>query len=330
MIRSRASAAAVALTLAAAPVFAADPEPGSVLVFPSVHEVGFATLVSVTNVSPSAGTIARYQYLNTVPSGVGDPLMPADCFVETVFENLTPSDTLTVTVRCHNPVPSDGYLVVDAQSVAGDGSVSHNFLVGSEFVATGNGAVYSLAAISFESPLQTGAGTDLDGDGELDFDGAEYAPCPDELYVDTFLASVGNRLTLINLTGGTAHVATVRITVFNDNEIPVGVELKFRCWFDVFLDLLSPAFSLPFLLGTANAPSELDLDCDGVGDLETGWALIRGVTAESPDQLIPDPALLGAVTGTVLGFERGRPLWRRGENPNGDFLGTAPVHPEFP
>lgn len=319
----------LAFTLAAS-ASAQDPEPGSVLCYPSVRETAAATIVSITNTHPSMSIVANFSYVSVVPSTVGNPFEPDACFVNEVQHVLTPNDTITLAVRCDNPAaPLNGYLMVDAQTLAGV-SISHNYLIGSAFTVQGPSAVYSLAAISFQSPLPDGAPTDLDGDGELDFDGLEYTMCPQELYIDTFLASVGNRLALLNLTGGTPFTASLSITVYNDNEQPVVIDHKFRCWFDQPLDLINPAFSIFFLLGTLHDPAEFDTDCNGTGDLETGWARIRGTVANSGMQIIPGPALLGAITGTTLGFERGRPLWRRGNNPNGDFLGVLPIHPEFP
>ncbi len=324
--------ASFTLCVLSVPLAAQDPEPGSVLVYPSLRETnGRATVVSVTNIHPTTSIIARYRYVNIVPTP-GNPFAPSNCLEVTRFELLTPGDTFTIPVLCHNPTTPkrNGYLVIDAILPGTIASVSHNYMIGSEWVALGTSAAWSLGAISFQSPLADGVLTDLDGDGELDFDGLEYTMCPDTLHIDTFLASAGNNLALINLTGGTMHTATVGFTVFNDNESVFSTQLNFRCWFDQPLDMLSPIFTAVFLSSTAQDPSETDADCDGIGDLESGWAIIDGIVATSAaPQTIPNPALLGAVTGS-LGFERGRPLWRTGNNPNGDFLNHLLKHPEFP
>ncbi len=326
-----ASIVAPFLCVLSLPMAAQDPEPGSVLVYPSVRERnGRATVVSVTNMHPTVSIGAHFRYVNIVQTA--DPFMPSSCLEFDRFELLTPNDTFTIPVFCHNPTTPkrDGYLVIEAVSAMTGVPVSHNYLVGSEWVALGTSAAWSLGAISFQSPQPDAAQTDLDGDSELDFDGIEYSMCPDRLHLDQFLASAGNNLALINLTGGTQHTAVVSFLLFNDNEQAFSSQVSFRCWFDQPLDALSPVFSANFLsVNTAHDPSEVDADCDGIGDLESGWSIIDGVVAATFLQSIPNPALLGAVTGS-LGFERGRPLWRTGNNPNGDFLGFLLEHPEFP
>lgn len=322
------SVASLTLCLASVPLSAQDPEPGSVLVYPSLRNLaGRATVVSITNIDTVNGVLARFRYVNMAPTA--NPFLP-NCASFDRFEFLTPGDTITIATFCHNPGGLvDGYLVVDAVLPGTILSVAHDFLIGSELVLTGLGGSHSVPAISFQSPQPAGTFTDLDGDGELDFDGLEYTMCPDTLYVDSFLASLGNNLALINMTGGTMHTALVRFTVWNDNEFPIVFTRNFRCWFDQPMDTVGVAFSSLFLLGTPHAPGEFDTNCDGIGDLETGWAEIDGVTASTSQQTIPNPALLGAVTSS-LSFERGRPLWRTGQNKNGDFLNTLIKHPEFP
>lgn len=307
-------------------------EPGSLLIFPVVRSEGAAlSIVSVTNIDTSTATDVSYRYLEVVDNPV-DPLTPLDCTLTTFTENLTPADTLTRTVECQYPAHTEGYLVVVAENPGSPGGPwSHNALVGNQFFVRDLGVLYSLIPLSFQSPQQPGNPTDNDTDGELDFDGFEYSAGPDRLYLDNFLASLGNKLILINLTGGTQFDVSVDVCIWNDNEIPLNGLLAFRCWFDERLDDLNVFFTLGFLLtSTMHDPTEWDVDCDGVGDLETGWARFNGLVAESSADAVPLPTILGAVAGNSVGLERGRPLWHTGSRVNGDFLKTSVDDPEFP
>ncbi len=324
-------------------------KPGSVLVYP-VHTSGFGvpgnpsyfwTVVSVTNsnLMPSTpfgfggSTNVEFDYVNTVPDPL-KPLEPLHCFVNDVVEFLTPADTLSVLTNCHNASTAGGYLVVVAQDPTKFKTPwSWNWLIGSELVVTGTGGMYTLAAIPFESPLAQGTMTDLDGDGQLDFDGSEYEGVPDTLYVDTFLAASGSGLSLINLSGGTDFLATVKLDLWNDNEFPFSTTFRFRCWFSRGVDQLSLVFDHEYLRwNTPHDPAELDIDCNGVGELETGWFRITGLNVSSTRESYPNPALLGAVT-TADSFllEGGRLPWESANvQLNGDFLKFGADDLEFP
>ena len=206
---------------------------------------------------------------------------------------------------------------------------SHNYLVGSELIVNGLGVIYSVNARPFASPLETGAPTDVDEDGQLDFDEIEYEGVGDDLILDSFLAALGSHLTLINLTGGKDFVANVQFDVFNDNEIPLSATTQLRCWMDAPLREISLVFDQTFLAANAgNDTTELDINCDGVNEFETGWATIRGMNASSSAQSIPNPAMLGAITNGLF-FVSGRLLWEsETQSLNGDFFKTGTVDPE--
>jgi len=323
----------------AVPSLADGREPGSVLVYP-IHRssLGF-TVVSVTNTNtnpagpgaPGGSTNALYQYLNTIP----DPSSSAgvkDCYLMDRLEFLTPGDTLSVLTSCHNAADAEGYLVVSATSLytgLGKDAISFNHLVGSELVINASGGMYLINAIPFESPLEEGLGTDIDADDQYDFDGLEYEGVPEELYLE-FLALAGSSLTLINLSGGTQYEAVASFDVWNDNEQPLSATKLFRCWIEEPLADISPVFTDSYLRhNTPHDPQEVDLDCDGVGDVETGWARIRGLVANSSSETITNPAFLGAITagpgsttpGGRAAIDGGRLLWESAEKQvNGAFI----------
>lgn len=93
---------------------------------------------------------------------------------------------------------------------------------------------------------------------------------------------------------------------------------------------VSPVFSEAFLANnTPNDPEELDIDCDGLGDLQTGWAIIDGLVATSSAQTIQDPALLGTISGgTTPAIDGAHLLWESGRQDNGDFLGFGGLNSE--
>jgi hypothetical protein len=323
---------------------------GSALLYPVQYsgsqEIGsegnyFWTIVCVTNsnLTPATpfsfggSTNVQFDYVNTLRDR-NFPLKPLHCFVNDVGEFLTPADTLCVLTNCHNASTESGYLVVHAQDPAKFKTAwSWNYLLGSEMVVTASGGMYLLNAIPFSSPLADGAETDLDGDGQLDFDGSEYEGIANELYIDSFLAVANSSLTLINMTGGVDFVATTRFDIWNDNEFPLSATVAFRCWFNEPLTTVSLVFSEQHLRqNTPHDPSELDINCDNNGEFETGWARIRGLVASSTSETIPDPALLGSVTsGPEFVFDGGKLLWESvAKQTNGDFIKFGVDDPEFP
>ena len=173
-----------------------------------------------------------------------------------------------------------------------------------------------------QSPKPPGAPTDFNNNGRLDFDGIEYEQLPDRLYIDSFIAVVGSGLALINLTGTDQDINTVLFSVWNDFEVPLSATLQFNCWFDQPLANISTLFTQGFLAGTPNDPDELDINCDGVDDFETGWASIQSLGVRNPGGLLisPDGALLGALTTGIGGINGGRLLAEsRTKQENGSF-----------
>jgi hypothetical protein len=324
------------LALLAAPLapasFADGRTPGSVLVY-TIHRSGpnLFTVVAVTNTNtqpqtPSSfggSTIAHFEYVNVTPNPAESQL-PLDCQIFNRYEFLTPADTLCVLTTCHNASGGqEGYLVVSAENPEEfQERWSFDYLIGSQLVVNAFGAMYSIEAVSFEAKTETGSETDKDYDDQIDFDGEEYEGVPEKLYIDSFIAAAGSSLTLLNLTGSLQHVVTVKFDIWNDNEYALSATKQFRCWFEEPLEEVALAFDDWFLRNnTPNDPSELDVNCDNVDDLETGWARIDGIVASCGGESIPNPALLGAITaGPFNSIEGGRLLWEsEHKQHNGDF-----------
>ncbi len=308
--------------------------PASVLIFPIHRSNNFLTILCVTNtnlnpetpVSFGGGTNVHYEYVNTVPNPE-NPFKPLGCFVMDRVEYLTPADTFCVATTCHNAVPNtQGYVVVTAEDPnLFDTPWAHDYLVGSEALITPSGAMYVLNASGFRAVVDEGMPTDLDMDGHVDFDCQEYESLPDELMQDTFDAMGGHQLTLLNLTGGVSACNRVQFRIWNDNEFPLSSTLEFKCWFDEPLQTISPVFRNNYLaLNTPNDPTELDLDCDGVGDTETGWFFMDSilVTTEGGQVISADGAIYGAITsGGASPQTIGRELWESAQTQeNGEFL----------
>lgn len=364
------------IALAVSPSLMADGrKPGSVLVYP-IHRSGnaspdapnanFFTLVSITNTNlipanqfqQGGTTKTHFEYVNITPNmAAGMSKEPLACNVENSRPILTPADTLTVLTSCHNPAANKaGYLVVSALDPNFfNAPWAFDYLIGSELVVAAQGTMYSLNAVPFFAGDQYSEGdhTDFngdmgafpggvgpglgDGDGQLDFDGIEYEQMPAELYIDSFVALGGSALTLINFTGGSAFTATVTIDIFNDNEQCTSVTFPFRCWFEERLADISLNFTDQFLqLNMMDSPFELDINCDGMDDLQTGWARIKPVSASSTGgQTIQNPVFLGAITagpgGPLSAIDGGHLLWESVETrDNGDFHKTATFDSEAP
>ncbi len=324
--------------------------PGSTLIYP-IHTSQssnltasgqYWTLLCVTNTDLSPVTSSdlggttnvKFEYVNVTPGALSTD--PVHCSVVDRVEVLTPGDTLCVLTNFHNATSSArGYAVVSAQDPSQfDTPWSHNRLIGSELVVNSQRLSYSLPAYVLGSPVGRHGETDLDGDGELDFDGVEYDGLPDRLLIDSFIGDLSSTLTLINFTGGVSHNASVQFNIFNDNEFALSTTFWFNCWFSGPLTDISTVFDGLFLAqNTPNDPAEVDITGDGIGDIETGWAFIQGLDASSSVESIPNPALLGAIAAGPQGpfISGGRLLF---ESPNrsfnGDFLKFGTDDPEFP
>jgi hypothetical protein len=316
----------VSMALAAlAPTALADaPTPGSVLVFPiNRNDPLHMTLISVTNTdsSTSGATNASFRYVSTNPNPA-NPLKPFSCNVTFRAELLTKADTVTVLTKCHvGNAAKDGYVVVNATNPQGGGPWSHNFLIGSELIIDfGSGAVCSIDAYSFRAMAADGASTEADFDGRLDFNGIEYEATPDDVYLDSFVASANPKLALINMSGDRDALVTTDFYIWNDNEFPLSLTIQFRCWFEVPLATLGNVFSQDFLKNnTPDDSQEVDTDCNNSNDYESGWVRISGNVAVGNFATVTNPPLLGALCGGSGSFDGGRLLWGSFATRNGEF-----------
>lgn len=306
------------IALLSAPAAADLPRPASALFYPLHRSDTAFTLVSVTNSRASnPGVNAVFHYVNATPQA-NNPLV-ASCQSLYRSETLTPNDTVSVLTACHNgPAPTRGFLMVIAKSLAGC-NAEYNHLIGSQVVVGMTGGIFALTPYAFEA-LPTASGcTDADADGRADFDGVEYEAMADEILLDSFLSVASSRLVLFNVSSSLSDDVTVHMDVFNDNEYPLSATFSFRCWFEMDLAQLSGVFTQTLLAGTPHDPDELDVNCDGLGDFETGWARIDPLVASGSWQSTANPAVLGAVTAGPASLDGGRLLWGAGTSVAGEL-----------
>ncbi|MCA8941584.1 MAG: hypothetical protein KDB80_03410 [Planctomycetes bacterium] len=329
-----ASLAALAISPAATAQCAEARKPGSVLIYAGHNSAPQSfTIISVTNSNQSPQTPTafggsvrvHFEYVNTV-FNAQNPFCPHDCVVFDRHEFLTPADTMSVLTACHNatsPGVDTGYVVLSAQDPSGfDIDICHDYLLGSMMTFNASGMFYSLNAI----PVQCAAGpdgtpTDINGNGQLDFDGVEYLCLADQVMIESFIAVPRTRLCLINLTGTCQDINQLYFSIYNDNEFPLSATLDFKIWFDRPLNEVSPAFEGSFLANVPNDPEELDVFCNGNGLLETGWVSIQsvGVVTAGGQQIAPDGVVVGCITSGIGGDAL---LWSTTvPQNNGTFIG---------
>ena len=216
-----------------------------------------------------------------------------------------------------------GFAYAFAKSRQTGAPIVHNELTGAQMMIDGMLAIeYSVNPYVFLGIGDPGAPTDVDGDGLRDLDDVEYSSAPDELLFPRFIAQgngVTSRLVLLNLTGGSLFDATVDILLYNDNEVVFSRQYTFRCWTQVLLDQISPAFSQATLALTDNDPDELL----GAPGMETGWFRVDGSVANSTAASFRDPAIVGFLVESVRGFTVADLPFERGCQTNGDLYAVT-------
>ena len=299
--------------------------PGTCLIYP-VHRSapGWFSILNITNTnltpttpgSFGGATNVMFNYVNTIPNPANSKV-PLDCFVTDRVEYLTPGDTLSVLTSWHNAANQEGYVVAVAQDPGKfKTGWPFDYLTGSELVVNAAGGMYSINAIPLSGNASWQEG------GEPGNFGVEYGllqSMGSEVILDCFLAAADSQLAIFSpeviipsgADFGTFPNVILKIDIFNDNEFQLSTTSTFRCWFEESLRDVSLVFDGAFLANnTPHDPATLDIDGDYVGDLETGWALIRSDVAFTQNQQSSKPAIHGAITDGPTSFiDGGRLLW---------------------
>jgi streptogramin lyase len=304
-----------------------SPNPGSLLVFPEFdNRVGEMTLLTVTDTATSGNGInAEFVYIGRV--GTQGQVLNCQEFNRT--EMLTPTDTVTLITKVHDPNQNQGYVYVFAKDKVSGQPIVHNSLIGNELLINGIQALtYSNNPFVFPGIGNEGDPTDHDGDGLRDLNGIEYGCAPDQILVPRFLgqiaggpggrgggppAVVQSNLILINLTGGAAFTATIDFLVFNNNEEQFSTQFTFQCWIKEPLSLISNVFDNDFLATTNVSPTE------NIG-IQTGWFRMDGNVANSTATSFPDPAFLAVLVETASGRSASDLPFEVGTQTNGSLL----------
>ena len=289
-------------------------QPGSTLVFPFYETAaGFDTVLTVTNLNEDRTPCGDSSYRE------------GDIFVEfryvdasdgnefTRFEPLTPGDTLSVLVSHHNPFYDRGFVILTAvdpndwfRRIAFDDLVGAAIVFDGEENRTSEYTPYVFDAIPDSSGNCTALSTDLDGDGALDFDGAEYVTFPGELVVDRFFEEgpgTSNQLTLLS-TAPAGYVSQIDLVFVNNRGQEFTRAFSFNAWWTGRLSEIS------------NIATQLGGDSDEVLPVETGWVLMSGrrildLAGNPVDDENGDPAkppVLGIFTQFARGLVMTTPL----------------------
>lgn len=275
-------------------------EPSSLLIFPEYDNGdGMMTVHTITNTSYGQNIRLKLNYVD------GD-----DCSVTDRSVELTANDTFTFVTSSYIPNTDRGYGYVYAQCGQTGPAVAFNHLIGQMVVMDAYDAIaYGINAIGFkavENPAAPVAWcglreTDHNNNGVRDFDGLEYEPVPDKIYIPRFLGQNDDRqsdLILIALTGGTRFTTTLDFLIFNDNEEPFSGEVSFYCWDRLSLMEISDVFENSYL---ANYTNDDPMELFGDSTVETGWIKIDGGVANSSSTEIDDPAFYAVlVEGTGI------------------------------
>lgn len=272
--------AAAAALIAGATTAQAQPrhlQPASLLIFPYYSSApGAGTIISVTNTNcdrtfcpdedfRAGDVVVHYVYIDGATWREFDR-----------FEPLTPCDTLSVLADNHNPEMDSGFLVVKALDPVTLEAIDFDYLIGSAIVVQSDFnflwgyTPYAFLAGDTED-TQTECErttTDVDADGQADFDGVEYSQFPKQLFIDSFFeerGSFGNLLVLLG-TAGQDFVNEIDFLIRNNREQTFSRNFKFVCWTATNLKSISN------IAGRLNGdPNEL-----GRNPVQTGWASIEG------------------------------------------------------
>ena len=293
--------------------------PGSLLIYPEFdNRDGFETIQSLTNTSPNMDITVVFQFVRE-----------DTCSRVSHTKTLTANDTFTFKTDDVFADKDHGYAYVYAICETGGEPVSFDYLIGNSYLMDGfQGISYAVNAISFpgindaEAPI-TPCGlrsTERTGDNIRNFDGQEYGPTPDRIYIPRFVGQDVDRnsdVILIALSGGQKFTTTLDLIIFNDNEQDFSSQVTFFCWERVPLLSISSLFSNSFLQGTNNDPNEIL----GMTTVESGWIVLDGRSASSTSTTILDPAFYAVLVEQTAFEEQAADLpWSRGCQTNGGLL----------
>lgn len=302
------STAAVGLALAATAQANSIDRAGSLLVFPYFsNNSGSTTFLTVTNSNAdAAGTIdVEFVYIN------GD-----DCLEFNRTRRLTPNDTITVSTVLDNPNDRRGYVYAFAKSTTTGAPVSFNFLEGNSIVLSASDSLSTnIAPVVYAAVPAQGANTDVDGDGNRDMNGAEYASSANEIHIPRFVADTNSSLIVLGLTGAQFRTV-ISFLAYNDNEEAFSGQFTVDCWDIRRLPNISGVFTESFLESTNHNVGET-----GVSGTETGWIRLVGQTAFSTAAQRSNPAFIAMSidSGSFSSLPYGN-----GTNNNGDLLVLGP------
>ncbi len=275
-------------------------EPGSLLVFPFYDaRPGRTCILTVTNLLSSRvrGTgVFREGDVQIAYHYSGSD----GCLVFDRSELLTPGDTLSIIVSEHSPEADFGYAWIRAEDPETDEPIDFDYLIGDLLVVRPNdGAVWEVPGIAFRSLAEEGgaidfssnahAFSDLDGNGLSDFDGSEYEPFPDKLFISRFFEEsppVRTHLILFSTLNPSIE-NNVDFLFWNNREQQFSRTLRFHCWWEGSLSEVSQIARN--LQGDA---AEL-----GSGLPQTGWVQIDGRRAvlRNGQLVVDDPPILGMI-----------------------------------
>jgi hypothetical protein len=273
-------------------------QPASALVFPYFDSrAGMGTFITVTNTNTSrlscnllwreGDVLVHYVYFGFNGGNSNDPNDPNNsCSEFDTNHLLTPGDTLTVLADQDNPELVRGWLWVEARDPETQQAIDFDYLIGSAIVVnTGAEFLFHYLPYSFRSLASENistlsdpedncgrAFTDLNNDGEADFDGMEYDFWPAILLLDQFFGTSVGVSFIETITLASCDVdhfdnddgSIVHVIRWNNREQFTSRTFSFDCWFNGLLSDISNAFN------TLNGdPNELVV---GNKHLQSGWA----------------------------------------------------------
>ncbi len=282
---------------------------GSVMIFPYIDFANPArTIVTVTNTNTDrtvCGGAFRMGDVTVYLAYFDDN----NCLVTDRFHDLTPADTLTIRAdELIAGADGHGWLYAEARDPNTGRPIDFDFLIGSVNLGDQHPnmkwwyGAYSFESLAAEIGSLFGINTcghsfvGPNADGVADFNGREYAPFPQSLYVDLFIgegtppelsmgATIDSRLILCS---PSSTPTTMTMRLYNNNEVVINRVNQFTCLFRASLASIAPN-ARHENLRTSYDPREL-------GGLPYGWL-----------SLTADRGILGCFVQRVIRSD-GKPI----------------------